>query len=111
VPGSGGPALTTETSRAGQEVHVALRGELDLATARVLHACLAPIVQEQPAPARVVLDVSALSFVDASGISALLTAQRGLAARGGQVVLRKPSRLVRRVLKVLDLEQSLPVEG
>lgn len=89
---------------------VALSGELDLATADTLRSCLGPLVQGASAPDRLVLDLSDLSFVDASGISALLVVQRALDSRGGTLVLRSPSRLVRRVMKVLELEQVLPVE-
>lgn len=110
MPGTGGPALATRVSSAGSTVTVALRGELDLATAASLRSCLGPLVQQDPAPARLVLDLRDLTFLDASGISAVLTVQRALARRGGQLVLRSPSRLVRRVVKVLDLEQLLPME-
>ena len=109
--GSGGDAaLVTRTTRRGRVADVALRGELDLSTAPTLRGCLAGLLQEEPPPEKVVLDLSELSFVDASGISALLSAQQALRSRGGSVVLRSPSRLVRRVVKVLDLEQALPVE-
>ena len=110
MPGTGGPALHTLVSRAGSTVTVALQGELDLATAASLRSCLSPLVQGEPAPDRLVLDLRDLTFLDASGISALLTVQRALDRRGGTLVLRSPSRLVRRVVKVLDLEQALPVE-
>ena len=110
MPGTGGPALTTQVSRAGTTVTVALCGELDLATASRLRSCLSPLVQQDPPPSRLVLDLRELTFLDASGISAMLQVQRALDRRGGELVLRSPSRLVRRVVKVLDLEQVLPVE-
>ena len=110
MPGTGGPALSTRVSRTGSTATVELCGELDLATAQSLRSCLAPLVQDARAPDRLVLDLTDLTFLDASGISALLTVQRTLAARGGELVLRSPSRLVRRVVRVLDLEQLLPVE-
>jgi anti-anti-sigma factor len=68
------------------------------------------VVRADPAPQRVVLDVSRLGFVDAAGVSVLLTAQRAVAAGGGELVLRSPSRIVERVVKVLQLEHLLPVE-
>ena len=89
---------------------VALSGELDLATADTLRSCLAPLVQGPSSPERLVLDLRDLTFLDASGISSLLVVQRALDSQGGRLVLRSPSRLVRRVVKVLDLEQVLPVE-
>lgn len=60
--------------------------------------------------ATVVLDLAGLDFVDASGISVLLSAQRALAARGSSLGLRAPSRMVRKVLRLLDLDAVLQVE-
>ena len=109
MPPTGGPALGTRVLSEGERVVVALSGELDLATAPQLRSCLAPLVTSPTAPQELVLDLSELCFLDASGISALLTVQRALAARGGRLALRAPSRLVRRVVKVLDLDGLLPV--
>ena len=103
-------ALRASASRCGDVLTVALAGELDLATGPELRARLTRLVQSDPPPARLVLDLAHLQFLDASGISALLSAQRAVAASGGSVVLRSPSRLVRRVVKVLDLDRVLPVE-
>lgn len=108
---TGGPLLQARVSRSGTTVTVRLRGELDLATAGELRSCLAPVIGSQPPPVKVVLDLEAVTFLDASGIAALLTARRALDAHGGRLVLRSPSRLVRRVMRVLDLEGVLPVEG
>lgn len=106
-----GPTLRANASRTGDVLIVALTGELDLATAPSLRERLTGLVQSDPPPCRLVLDVAGLHFLDASGISALLTTQRVMAARGGEVVLRSPTRLVRRVIKVLDLDRVLPVES
>ena len=104
------PALRAAVARHGADVVVSLSGELDLATADRLRTRLQRVVAAEPAPASVVLDVSGLQFVDAAGIAVLLSAQRALAARGGRMSLRSPSRLVRRVVRVLDLEHLLPLE-
>lgn len=89
---------------------VVLVGELDLATAGGLRTRLATLAQADPPPSVVVLDLAGLDFVDASGISVLLSAQRALAGRGASLVLRSPSRMVRKVLRLLDLDGVLQVE-
>ena len=110
MEGASGTTLDTSVSRSGGTVTVTLAGELDLATADGLRTRLVELGSADPAPERVVLDLSALDFLDASGISALLAGQRAVSQRGGCLVLRSPSRLVRRVVKVLDLDHVLPVE-
>ena len=110
MTGTEGPALGMRTSRSGRTTTVSISGELDLATAGELARGLATAVRATPPPERLVLDVAGLDFMDAAGISAVLTAQRALAAGGGVLVLRSPNRLVRRVVKVLELEDVLPVE-
>ena len=105
-----GPLLRSRISRSGRTITVTLSGELDIATGGELQARLATVVHDEPAPRRVVLDLSDLAFVDASGIGVLLAARRDLASRGGELVLRRPSRLVRRVLDVLDPRGELAVE-
>ena len=106
-----GPTLRAEVSRAGSAVVVALTGELDIATAEPLRHQLTGVVDGDPPPARVVVDAAALDFVDAAGISVLLGAQQALAARGGELLLRAPSRLVLRVVAVLQLDGVLLVEA
>ena len=110
MPASGGPDLRASVSRTGSTTVVTLVGELDLATADRLRTRLHAIVRADPPPRRLVLDVGGLDFVDAAGISVLLSAQRALAAGGGTVVLRSPSRIVNRVVKVLQLQDLLPAE-
>lgn len=111
MPTSDGPALRVSVVRTGGTAVVTLRGELDLATGDALRARLAEVTGTAPPPARLVLDVAGLAFVDAAGIAVLLGAQRALARTGGTVSLRSPSRLVRRVVRVLQLGHLLPVEG
>lgn len=89
---------------------VRLRGELDLATVSRLRAELAEVVHADPPPRQVVLELSGLRFVDATGFAVLAAAQRALAARGGRMSVRSPSRLARRLLTLLDTEGALPIE-
>jgi len=104
------PALRAAVTRSGDTAVVTVTGELDLATAEGLRARLVQVEDGDPPPATVVLDVAGLDFIDAAGIAVLLSAQRSVAARGGQLCLRAPSRMVRRVVRVLELEHLLPLE-
>jgi anti-anti-sigma factor len=58
-----------------------------------------------------VVDLSAVEFVDASGIGVLIWAAHQAADRGGRLTLRRPSRAVRVVLDLLELDGALPIES
>lgn len=111
MAGMDGPLLEARVARSGRTATVSVRGELDIGTGAVLRRRLASLSAEEPVPSRIVVDLSDLTFVDASGIGVLLAAQRELRGRGGQLVLRHPSRVVRRVLQVLELDGVLRTES
>ena len=103
----GVPALRTTVERSGRRVVVCAFGELDLATAAAVRQAL--VDAGTPGPADVVLDLSGVTFVDATGLAALLQAAEALRAAGGDLRLASPSRMLRRMLRLLQLEQRLPV--
>ena len=106
-----GPELTATVSRSGRSAVVHVTGELDLATAARLRSRLRDVLDDDPPPARVVMDLADLRFVDGTGIAVLVEAQRALAVTGGHLVLRSPSAMTRRVVRLLQLEAALPTEG
>ncbi len=84
-------------------VHVVeLRGELDVATASGLADRLVRI-----AGSVVVVDLKGLSFLDASGLAALLEARERIIAQGDQLKLRGARAVVRRVFEATDLTSLL----
>ena len=77
--------------RAGESV-VVVRGEVDLATApEVRRRLLTPA-------GVVVLDASAITFIDCAGLRAVLGARAVLAARGQELRLRAPSPALTRLV-------------
>jgi anti-sigma B factor antagonist len=105
----GVPALRTTVQRSGRSVVLCAHGELDLATAPELRRALASATAGEAVD--LVVDLSGVTFVDASGLAALLEAAQGLRSSGGELRLTSPSRMLRRMLAVLDLEGRLPVAG
>jgi anti-sigma B factor antagonist len=80
-------------------VHVVtLTGELDIATAEGLSDWLLEI-----AGSPVVVDLSGVTFVDSSGISALIMAQNGMRANGDELILSRPDPFVKRTLEIVGL--------
>lgn len=104
--------LRVAVSRDGATAVVRLRGELDLATAGQLEGRLRDLLGRHRVDpvSELVIDTAGLFFVDVSGLRVMVVVQRQLAARGGRLVLRRPSRQVRRLLDLLDLADTLPVE-
>jgi anti-anti-sigma factor len=51
-----------------------------------------------------------VTFLDSSGLQGILAAQQDARARGGDVILRRPSHLVSRVLEITGLSQAFVIE-
>ena len=102
------PPLCTTVRTSSDGTTVCAYGEVDLATADQLARTLVDVAATRPG--RVVVDLSGVGFLDARGLAALLRGRRALAASGGELVLASPSRMVRRMLHLLDLEHVLPVQ-
>lgn len=87
-------------------VVVSLGGELDVSTTAELVTCLAGLGGR----ARVVVDVSGLSFIDSSGLNALVVAARAAEARGLTMVLAGSTDHIARVFEVVHIAESIAVE-
>ena len=82
-----------------------IEGELDLSAEPVLTSLMADALAKGHV---ITLDVSAVSFIDSSGLRALLTrASKGRADGATRVVLVKPSEAVQRLLE-LTLPGGVP---
>lgn len=81
---------------------VAVTGEVDLATADALRDRLLAVLQEH-GPALLGVDLAGVTFMDCTGIGALV-AVRNIAFRTGcQVRITRPQPMVRRILEVTGL--------
>ena len=90
---------------------VRVKGEVDVATCAVLAASIGRAMEAgRGAPVDLVVDLARLRFIDVSGIRVLVKAAHQARAGGGTLVLRSPSRTLRRMLGVLHLDAVLPVE-
>lgn len=57
----------------------------------------------------IVLELDQTEFLSSAGVRAMISAQKALKPRGGQVMLSNPSEKVRDVLKLAALESLFPV--
>jgi anti-sigma B factor antagonist len=93
----------------GAEVRTfGVRGELDVATSELLHEVLSRALED--GCRAVVLDLSKLDFIDASGLSAIAGSARCFAVLGGGLSLRSPSTMLRRLLRMTDLDRLVSIE-
>jgi anti-sigma B factor antagonist len=83
------------------DIHVvSLHGELDLASADGLSNSLVEL-----AGSTLVVDLSDLTFMDSSGIGALVRARSRIKTKElGDLVLTRPSAIVRRTLEIVGLD-------
>jgi anti-anti-sigma factor len=107
-----GPPLSLSVSRSDETAVLRLVGEVDIANVSRLRGRLRDLLEPgRSQPVRhLVVDASGLQFLDLSGLQALLDAERDLRRRGGTLVLRSPTRRVRRLLSLLDVVGTLTVE-
>ena len=90
-------------------VRVSLQGELDLASTRQVEERFAAIDAESPA--RVVVDLSGLAFIDSSGLRALLLADALASEHGYELVLLPGQEPVQRVFEMTGALDVLHFES
>jgi anti-anti-sigma factor len=86
-----------------------LEGELDPHTAPLLEREVAALTDQGKVD--LVLDLSALQFIDSSGLRVLIAAHRELASRGGSLTLRSPSETAQRLLEITGLVDHITIVG
>jgi stage II sporulation protein AA (anti-sigma F factor antagonist) len=86
---------------------VTLAGECDLNSGRQLRDVLMSEVSR--GADRLIVDLSALSFMDSTGMQVLMSARSLLAVRGGTLALVAPQPVVARILELTGADQMIPV--
>jgi anti-anti-sigma factor len=96
------------SSRAeGDHVIAALSGELDIAAAPALREQLLGLLR--PGASRLVIDMSQVSYADASGLAVLVGTGRRAGLLGGFLRLAAPTPAVSRVIRITGLQRQLDV--
>jgi len=108
VVGSPGSALAITCRRSGTLTVLALRGELDLASRHQLEREL--VSAEDVGFDSMVVDLSALEFMDCAGMHALLGAHRRAHAAGRRLSLRRGPREVHRLFELAGVDQVFSFE-
>ena len=100
-----GPATLTVVTAPGDAVVVALGGDLDIASVPVVREGLLSLLS--PGASRLVIDMSAVRYADASGLEVLVSTRRRAVLLGGTLRLAALQPEVARVLIVTGLSRHL----
>jgi anti-anti-sigma factor len=99
------PTISIAATASGDEAWLQVAGAVDLTTATKLSDALRAAEREQP---RVIgLELSAIDFLDSSGIHLIVAADQRARMAGRRFVIANPSRAVARVLEVTGLDRRI----
>lgn len=94
------------TESLGSWAVVVVRGEVDIANSPLLSDAL--VTAARGGKSGVVVHTDAVTFIDVSGVRALLGGLTECQRRGRRLVLATRSRTVHRLLELLDLAHRFP---
>ncbi len=100
-------ALSSLVTEDGEAATLALTGELDLDSTPAIEVALAEALGHY---SRIVLDLDELTFMDSTGIAALVRIKRESERRGVEVTVRLGRSPARRVLDLVRVSEYLGVE-
>jgi anti-sigma B factor antagonist len=101
----GAELVQWSVSAAGDEVTIAVVGEVDLSNAASLEAALVEVLEMKPG--RIAIDLAGVSYLDSTGIRCLLNAAEHAAAAGSELVVCQPVGIVLRVLAICGVDELL----
>ena len=103
------PGVDIAVHREGDNVVVDVRGEVDVTGATELGGVVRDIVDE--GASCLVLDLSAVTFLDSTGLSVLVAGRNRCRANAGDLKLRDPSPAAWKVLTITGLDQVFAVDS
>ena len=108
TPAAGEPAqleLSCQTGANGYQI-VSVTGELDIVTAEQAYSYISEVIDGRPAP--VTVDLSGLTFCDASGLGALARIARHARQAGRQLMLTSARPSLMKIMRITGLDRAFP---
>jgi anti-sigma B factor antagonist len=103
-----GRDLRIEVADTTSPTTVVLTGEIDLSTSTRVRETLMAIARS--GESHVVVDMTHVTFMDSTGLSALVGPLKRFRRGGGEITLRSPSRGVRKILEITGLTRVFSIE-
>lgn len=100
--------MGVDVKRQGRTLVVRIDGELDLHTSEDFKSIVNQAIATDPGLCNLILLMQDVTFVDSSGVGAILGRYRALAARGGRVAVVGLQAPVRRVLEFSGMLRIMP---
>lgn len=97
--------LELETEQGDGQVRLALRGELDISSAKLLEDALETL--EAGAPSTLVIDLRELEFLDSTGLRTLVSADQRARDAGRRLAIVRGPEAVDRIFNVTRLDERL----
>ncbi len=103
----GPPELSLSQARVGHRLVLAAEGEIDIASADELREALAAAASS--GAAEIWLDLSAVEFMDSTGITAIVDARSLFDGRRFAVIC--PNGAVRRVIEISGIDRAIAIHA
>jgi len=97
--------LSTRTGANGYQI-VSVTGELDIATAEQAYSYISEVIDGRLAP--VTVDLSGLTFCDASGLGVLARAARYARQKGRELMLASARPSLLKIMRITGLDRAFP---
>ena len=104
----GGRNLRIEVADTTSPTTVVLTGEIDVSTSNRVREALIAI--SNSGEISVVVDMGNVTFMDSTGLAALVGPLKRFRSMNGQIVLRSPSKGVLKVLEITGLTRVFTIE-
>ena len=99
--------LSLETREEGEQVRIALEGELDLSSALTFDEEIRRA--EERKPKLLVIDLSRLKFLDSTGLRLIMSAQARAKTRGHRLAIVEGTYAVQRIFRLAGVNRRLDI--
>lgn len=98
-----------KTEKRDNALCITLQGEIDHHSAVSIRSEIDAIIYEER-PDRVFLDMSAIDFMDSSGLGLIMGRYALMQRIGGELTLRSPNERIIKILKLAGLDRIIKIE-